>query len=279
MPADPPPSLDERSRPDASNPQSSVYRPGLQVITRPPGSRPGGPPPWANLPESARQHVTVAQVVEAVTERARSGNAPGTDRRMTEFIRSVSGVDPAGRPSAVLVALFEDDGEARVVLTVRSAHLRSHRGEVAFPGGRLEPGEDADTAALREAGEEVGLDPSAVTLVGHLTAMPTVSSNTLMTPVVATLADRPTLVRGPDEVDRVFDVALADLLEDRIFREEWWSIDGRPGADGQVGSEFPVWFFEAAGEIIWGATARVLTELLCVALGLPGPSDRPPPVA
>jgi hypothetical protein len=100
-----------------------------------------------------------------------------------------------------------------------------------------------------------------------------------MTPVVATLSGRPALVAGPDEVDRVFDVGLAELLEDGVFREEWWAIPGRPGSDGRAGGEFPVWFFQAGGEIIWGATARVLTELLCLVLGLPGPHDRPAELA
>jgi len=251
------------------------YRPGLQVIPRPPRHRPGGPAAWARLPAGERRHVTVDRVAGAVRDRNRSGDAPSGDRQVAEFIRSFSGIDPSVRPSAVLVALFEEAGEARVVLTVRSSRMRSHRGEVAFPGGRLDAGEGTDDAALREAQEEVGLDPSAVTLVGHLTAMPTVSSNTLMTPVVATLSTRPALVGGPDEVDRVFDVGLAELLEDGVFREEWWAIPGRPGRDGRTGGEFPVWFFQAGGEVIWGATARVLTELLCLVLGLPGPHDQP----
>ncbi len=199
---------------------------------------------------------------------------PESTQPLMEFIRSVEGVDVVSNPAAVLVALFEEDGEARVLLTVRSGRLRSHRGEVAFPGGRLDPGESVDEGARREAHEEVGLDPSLVTIVGYLSPLPTVSSNTLMTPVVATLAGRPATEAAPDEVARVFDVALADLLGDGVFHEEWWAISGRPGADGSPGGEFPVWFMTAGGEIIWGATARVLVELLCLVLGVAVPSSR-----
>ena len=119
----------------------------------------------------------------------------------------------------------------------------------------------------------MGLDPAAVTVVGHLTAMPTVSSNTLMNPVVAVLAGRPVTVPAPDEVARVFDVALVDLLADGVWAEELWAVPGRNGRDGQLGGEFPVWFFSVAGETVWGATARVLTELLCLILGVPGPTS------
>jgi 8-oxo-dGTP pyrophosphatase MutT (NUDIX family) len=247
--------------------------PGRQVIPRPPNHRPGGPPPWAGQALADRTGLGLARVVDTV-QQAREGGAPGIDEQMSEFLRRFSDVNVEERPSAVLVALFEEDGETRVVLTVRSSRLRSHQGEVAFPGGRLDAGETVEEAALREAFEEVGLDPATVSLVGGLTAMPTVSSNTLMTPVVATLPERPSLLAAPDEVDRVFDVGLCELLADGAFVEEWWSVPGRPGADGRPGGEFPVWFYQAGGEIIWGATARVLTELLCLVLALPGPFDR-----
>jgi 8-oxo-dGTP pyrophosphatase MutT (NUDIX family) len=255
---------------------------GLQVIPRPPAHRPGGPAPWAGLEPAARRSISLERVRAAVAAAAVAGvegagvegagvegdHPAGTAQPMVEFIRSVEGVDVAARPAAVLVALFEEDGETRVLLTVRSSRLRSHRGEVAFPGGRLDPGESSDEAARREAFEEVRLDPSEVTIVGHLSALPTVSSNTLMTPVVATLPGRPTTLAAPDEVSRVFDVSLAELLDERVFHEEWWAVPGRPGADGSPGTEFPVWFFNAGGENIWGATARVLTELICVVLGV-----------
>ena len=158
-----------------------------------------------------------------------------------------------------------------MVLTVRSDRLRSHQGEVAFPGGRLEPGEAVVDAALREAAEEVGLDGTSVTVIGQLTAMPTVSSDTVMTPVVGSLARRPELTPSPDEVERVFDVALSDLAADGVFHEEWWTVPGRIDVTGLPVGEFPVWFFEVAGETVWGATARTLMELVCLVLGVPFP--------
>jgi 8-oxo-dGTP pyrophosphatase MutT (NUDIX family) len=177
-----------------------------------------------------------------------------------------------GRPAAVLVPLFEEEGECRVVLTVRSDRLRSHQGEVAFPGGRVEPGETVVAAALREANEEVSLDPSLVTVIGQLTAMPTLSSRTVMTPVVGALAHRPTLEASPAEVERVFDVALSELVADGVFHEEWWTVPGRPDPPGVAEGEFPVWFFDVAGETVWGATARTLMELLCLVLGVAFPA-------
>ena len=84
-------------------------------------------------------------------------------------------------------------------------------------------------------------------------------------PLVATVPSRPHLVASPAEVEWVFDVALADLADLENFHEERWSIPGRP-VPGTPDGSFPVWFFEVEGEMIWGATARMLHELLSVAL-------------
>jgi 8-oxo-dGTP pyrophosphatase MutT (NUDIX family) len=247
-----------------------------QVIRRPAVHRPGGPPPWAHLRGTDRRGLSLARVASRVAAYRPQATLDEAEAAAVAALGGgvAEGVLVGDRRAAVLVPLFEEEGETRVVLTVRAAHLRSHRAEVAFPGGRLEDGEDADAAARREACEEVGLDPAAVEVVGHLSPLPTVSSNTMMTPVVGTLDERPVLEAQPDEVERVFDLALADLVAEGVFAEEWWSIPGRPGLDGRPGGEYPVWFFEAAGEIIWGATARVLVELLAVTLDLEPPAAR-----
>jgi 8-oxo-dGTP pyrophosphatase MutT (NUDIX family) len=210
-------------------------------------------------------------VVKAVEGRTTGPREASGDGTTAASILSLSGVVVTGSPAAVLVALFEEKGETRVILTVRSSRLRSHTGEVAFPGGRLDPDESVDDGARREAHEEVGLDPSSAQIIGHLNTMPTVSSSSLVTPVVAVLAARPTLVAAPAEVARIFDVALSDLLAEGVLEEEWWTVPGRPGLGGPDGAAFPVWFFRAEEETIWGVTARVLMELLCLTLGLPVP--------
>ncbi|HUR48614.1 MAG TPA: CoA pyrophosphatase [Acidimicrobiales bacterium] len=155
---------------------------------------------------------------------------------------------------AVLVALFEEDGVARVLLTRRATHLRRNQGEIAFPGGRVEPGETPTEAALREAFEEVALDPASVELVGELTPLSTVTRPSGIQPIVGVLAGRPTVEANPDEVAEVFDVALSDLCEPAAFREEIWTLPD--------GSQRPIYFYDVCDPPVWGATARVLKELL-----------------
>jgi 8-oxo-dGTP pyrophosphatase MutT (NUDIX family) len=173
--------------------------------------------------------------------------------------RSVDPILPEARHSAVLIALADGPDGAEVVLTRRSKHLRNHRGEVAFPGGRTDPGETPVQAALREAWEEVLLDPGLVHVVGELDHLSTVASGSHIVPIVGRLAAPPELRPGTSEVDRVFAVPLAELLSERTYREERW---GTPPLDRTIH------FFELHGDTVWGATARMLLQLLTIALGL-----------
>ena len=160
---------------------------------------------------------------------------------------------PNARAAAVLIPLFDEDGEARVVLTRRTSHLPTHQGQVAFPGGGQDPGEELVDAALREAHEEVGLDPATVAVIGELDHLTTVGSGFTVAPFVGALAARPTLTPNPGEVERVFDVTLAELLEDGVYRQEHWHM---PWGDHHVS------FFELEGDTVWGATAHILRDLL-----------------
>lgn len=158
---------------------------------------------------------------------------------------------PAGvvlRPAGVLVAV--DDG--RIVLTKRSSHLKHHPGQVAFPGGKVDPGDDGPRgAALREAQEEVGLDPALVQVLGHLPPHETVTGF-LVTPVLAHLRGPFTPVAEPGEVEEVFMVPLPFLLDLNNFRVEarLWR--------GQWRQYYVVPF---GPYYIWGATARILRGL------------------
>ena len=166
----------------------------------------------------------------------------------------------------MLVPLFEEAGDLRVVLTRRTHTVGTHRGDVAFPGGRKEPGEDLVAAALREAEEEIGLRPDTVEVIGELDRLATVVSGYEITPIVGALPGPPAVVPNPAEIDRVFDVAVNHLLEEGVYHQEEWDLPTGPRQ---------VHFFEVEDETVWGATARILHQLLCVLTGLPADPGSP----
>ena len=176
---------------------------------------------------------------------------------------------PAGRAAAGLVALFEEEGEARVILTRRSTTLAFHQGEVCLPGGTIGPGERELDAALREAHEEVGLDPAAVEVIGRLDRVVTPTTGFVLTPFLGVLGRRPVVWAGPAEVEEAFDVPLSALLDPGVFREERWD---RPVPDR------PVYFFELERDTVWGVTACILYRLLQLVTGrTERPEAAPPP--
>jgi 8-oxo-dGTP pyrophosphatase MutT (NUDIX family) len=225
-------------------PAADAGAPPPQRIPRPVDFQAGAPSPWAGLPPSRRTGLTLARVRAAFADPVALDGAAAGGRE---------------RQAAVLVALFEEEGEARVVLTRRAATLRSHTGEVSFPGGQAEPGEALVDAARRESWEEVALPPESVEVIGALGSLRTVSSSALITPFVGLLPERPALTANPVEVERAFDVALADLLVDGVHHSEVWRR-------GEI--EIELQFFDLATDIVWGATARVLTELLILLNGV-----------
>jgi 8-oxo-dGTP pyrophosphatase MutT (NUDIX family) len=160
---------------------------------------------------------------------------------------------PDARVSAVLIALVEGDDGAEVLLTRRSMEMRTHRGEVSFPGGRLDAGETPVEAALREAHEEVGLDPSAPVVVGELAHLNTIVSRSYIVPVVSVLDRRPELAPQTGEVDRVFWTPVSELTRPGTYRRERW---------GSAPMDRPLHFFELDDETVWGATAHMLVDLL-----------------
>lgn len=219
-------------------------RGGPQIIPRPADARLGGPPPWNHVPEADRR------VDLDLLERRLAAYRP-------RFVDR--GLASKGRTSAVLIPLYELDGEATVLLTRRSPALRSHTHEVAFPGGRHDD-EDGDlvTTALREAQEEVALAPSSARIVGELDRFVTGGSGSMVHPFVARLDRPPTdLTPNPGEVEAILEVSLRELLLDEVWREEMWTRDASPA--------WPVTFFELPGDTVWGATGNMLRQLLTLA--------------
>ena len=170
---------------------------------------------------------------------------------------------PSTRASAVLALLADGPQGAEVLLTRRSSRLSNHSGEVSFPGGRLDDGESVTEAAMREAYEEVGIESRDITIVGELSPIHTYVSKSFIQPLVGVIDHRPTLTLNPHEVERALWVPLIDLVRPDTFHWEWWQFDHE-----ELRGERPMFFFHLDDETVWGATARLLHEMLCRVHGI-----------
>ncbi len=183
---------------------------------------------------------------------------PGRRRRLLE------------RPqrAAVLVPIADDGGPLRLLLTRRTEDLPTHAGQVAFPGGLVEPGEDDPVkTALREAEEEIGLPPGAVEVLGLLDDFPTRTDTVAVTPVVGVLGRVPPLHAGAAEVARIFDIPVVELMQ----ADRWTWREERRGE-----RRLWVYYFLHEGETLWGLSARIVLHLLEVSdLGSPVPLRLP----
>lgn len=155
-------------------------------------------------------------------------------------------------PAAVLIGLIEREAGLSVLLTRRSDTLRRHTGQIALPGGRLDPGETAWQAALREAREEVGLDPGFVSLAGLSTPYLT-RTGYVVTPVVGFVAQGFTLAANPDEVADIFETPFGFLMDPANHEEH-----ERPGPDGALRRFYGITHED---RFIWGVTAGILRAL------------------
>ena len=171
----------------------------------------------------------------------------------------LSVLDPAGkggRLAATLVLLYPGaDGRPYLVLTVRQPTLRAHSGQISLPGGSRDGDETAEETARREAYEEVGVDPRQPDVLGRLTPLYIPPSGFSVTPVVASLSERPPFVPQEAEVAALLEVPVAALLDPGTRRSSRRSVPA--GA-------FDVPYFELAGREVWGATAMMLAEFAAV---------------
>ncbi len=169
---------------------------------------------------------------------------------------------PRDRPAAVLILLFARDGRPHVVLTVRGAGLPHHADQVSLPGGRPAPGESAEETAIREAVEEIGVDPAMLTIAGRLTAVHIQVSGFTVQPIVAIAGGAPVFVPAAGEVAEVLEVPLDVLADPATLRT------GRR-ARGSIEIDAP--YFAVGDHQVWGATAMLLGELLAVCGWEPSP--------
>jgi len=159
------------------------------------------------------------------------------------------------RTAAALLLVYPGEGGPFVPLTVRASGLARHAGQVSLPGGASDPGETLAETALREASEEIGIDPGSVRILGELTPVHVLVSGFTLHPVVGVTDTRPDFVPAPDEVQEIVEVSLIKLRDaSHIHR-------GTRVREG-VAIEYP--YFDLAGHQVWGATAMVLGEFICL---------------
>ncbi len=161
------------------------------------------------------------------------------------------------RDSAVLILLtrpaFDDNGY-RVLLTLRSKEMPTHKGQISLPGGRIEKGETEIETALREANEEVGIHSRDIQLIGRLTNLFIPNSHNYVHPVIACANKQPVLAPDNREVDEAFFVSLDDLGKPDNLRIENWVIRNHT-------YQVPFWNVHDTTPL-WGATAMILSELI-----------------
>jgi 8-oxo-dGTP pyrophosphatase MutT (NUDIX family) len=161
-------------------------------------------------------------------------------------------VPPPGDRLAAVMALLVVHPSPSLVFTVRAGGLSRHAGEVSFPGGIVDPGETAVAGALREVQEEIGLDPALPEVIGALPPVHTTVSGILVVPFVAVLAELPAFTVSDAEIDQLVVLPVADLAAAEA-EVQWELPEGGPWRG---------WVYEAGGITVWGATGRMVHDLL-----------------
>ena len=200
------------------------------------------------------------QIEQALRVRL-AGTLPGVEAQM-RFVPSptrpgwrIDHYPEGARIAAALLLIYPREGDIAIALTVRASGLARHAGQISLPGGAADPGETLAETALREASEEIGIDASAVRVLGQLTPVHVLVSGFTLHPVVGVMDTRPDFIASPAEVDEVVEVSLDDLRDASRIRKGTRIREG-------MAVEYP--YFDLAGHQVWGATAMVLGEFVCV---------------
>jgi 8-oxo-dGTP pyrophosphatase MutT (NUDIX family) len=199
--------------------------------------------------------------VESILRVRLAGTLPGVDAqiRFAPFPGRPgwrAGEFPEGaRTAAALLLLYPGHDGVAIPLTVRASTLPRHAGQISLPGGATDPGETLAEAALREASEEIGIDPSTVRILGELTPIHVLVSGFTLHPLVGVTDTRPPFQAAPGEVDEIVEVRLEYLRDASRIRTGTRLREG-------VAVEYP--YFDLHGHHVWGATAMVLGEFICL---------------
>jgi 8-oxo-dGTP pyrophosphatase MutT (NUDIX family) len=161
------------------------------------------------------------------------------------------------RVGAVLILIYPDDDQAFFPLIKRPVYSGVHSGQIAFPGGKMEPDDmDISHTAVREAWEEVGVLPKDVKLLGQISDLFVPASNFLVSPIIGYVERKPEFVPEIKEVDRIIETPLKQLLDLETRKQKILEIGGRFKLDTP--------YFDISNEIVWGATAMILEEFIQV---------------
>ena len=203
---------------------------------------------------------TIATLEQTLRERL-AGTLPGIEAQL-RFAPTPRRPDwkpgvypPDARTAAALLLVYPGENGVSVPLTVRASGLKRHAGQISLPGGAADPGETLAQAALREAQEEIGIDPSTVRILGELTPIHVIVSGFTLYPIVGISDVRPMFTPAAYEVEEVIEVSIEHLRDASRIRQGMRVREG-------LAIEFP--YFALMGRQVWGATAMVLGEFICL---------------
>jgi 8-oxo-dGTP pyrophosphatase MutT (NUDIX family) len=203
---------------------------------------------------------SIATIESALRERL-AGTLPGFDAQL-RFAPAPARAGwrpghfpPDARLAAALLLLYPADSQICLPLTIRASGLRRHAGQISLPGGASDEGEALVDAALREAQEEIGVNPLEVRILGELTPVHVLVSGFTLHPIVAIADRRPDFQVAIGEVDEILEISVDDLRDASAIRRGTRIREGVP-------IEYP--YLQLAGHQVWGATAMVLGEFICL---------------
>lgn len=161
----------------------------------------------------------------------------------------------SSKKSAVLILLYPQGNDIHMIFTLRSKKLSNHSGQISFPGGHIEKGEDAAQTALRETQEEIGIDTALVRIIGQLSDLYVPPTNYIITPVIGYMTEKPDyFINSPDEVEEILDIPLGLFLNNDIYSVETWNYQGQA-------LKVPLWKIHDETPL-WGATSMIMSEFL-----------------